>query len=518
VKIYLTIKNYRCFVSPATVEVARGFTAFVGLNNAGKSTFMRFLLEFRPWFGSILELPRFFNALNQPQNTNGPLHVMDPHEVFSNLNEEPIEFSLSCIPEDNESRFGTLKVRFVLWKGMQWRSDIEINGAAIRNHPPCGISADKLLVQDNKEIADLKPVLDTLGVFARSLYIGPFRNTINVGTKSDYLDIQIGEAFIKQFHELKTGPNKRSNEGISKLTEEIRNIFKFSSLDIAPSADQTSIHLTVNSRPYKQHEVGSGLLQFIIVLANAAIKTPQIILIDEPELNLHPALQLNFLTALGKYAEYGVWYSTHSLGLARSSAERVYSVSKDSDGDSKIRPLAGTPRLSEFLGEMSFSSYKELGFEKLLLVEGPTEVKAIQHFLRLLTKDRKILPLPLHGHMPKPDELEEILRITANVVAIIDSERLSENSPLAKDRRDFLDLCVAKQIMASVLDRRAFENYLSDNAIKSVFGGSYRALNHFEKLADANPHWSKSLNWKVAEKMTFSEIRDTDLGRFLMAI
>jgi hypothetical protein len=224
-------------------------------------------------------------------------------------------------------------------------------------------------------------------------------------------------------------------------------------------------------------------------------------------------MQLNFLTTLGKYAEHGVWFSTHSLGLARSSAERVYSITRDGDGDSKVRPLAGTPRLAEFLGEMSFSSYKELGFEKLLLVEGPTEVKAIQHFLRLLGKDRKVLPLPLHGHMPKPDELEEILRITINVTAVIDSERVSESSQLAKDRQEFLDLCAAKKIKASALARRAFENYLTDNAIKSLFGAEYRALSPFEKLADVKPHWSKSLNWKIAEKMTLNDINDTDLGR-----
>ena len=163
---------------------------------------------------------------------------------------------------------------------------------------------------------------------------GQFRNTINAGSKTDYLDIQIGQSFITQFRELKTGSNKKLNSDISKLTDDIRKVFQFDSLDISPTSDNLSLHLTANGKPYKQHEVGSGLTHFAIVLANAALKNSDWILIDEPELNLHPALQLDFLTTLAKYVGNGVWFSSHSIGLARSAAAHVYSVTRVREGDS----------------------------------------------------------------------------------------------------------------------------------------------------------------------------------------
>src|SRR2546428_7327540 len=43
------------------------------------------------------------------------------------------------------------------------------------------------------------------------------------------------------------------------------------------------------------------------------------------------------------------------------------------------------------VGEMSFSSFKEMGFDTILLVEGVTEVKAIQQFLRALKKDHQVV-------------------------------------------------------------------------------------------------------------------------------
>jgi hypothetical protein len=329
------------------------------------------------------------------------------------------------------------------------------------------------------------------------------------------LDIQIGDAFIKQFRGLKTGPSKKSSTEIQRLTDSIRRIFEFDTLDIIPSADDTSLHITVNGKPYKQHELGSGLAQFIVVLANASIKSPRLILIDEPELNLHPRLQLDFLTTLASYAEDGIWFSTHSIGLARSAAERVYSVIRRGDGDSIIRPLDGTPRLSEFLGEMSFSTHKELGFDKILLVEGPTEVKVVQQFLRGMSKDHKIVLLPLHGHMPQAEELDELLRITSNVAALIDSERSYAGAPLEQQRSTFLELCNGRNIKAHALNYRATENYFPDKSVKQVFGPTYKGLGPYERLKSAEPHWGKSENWKLAGTMPIDEIKNTDLGAFL---
>ena len=51
-----------------------------------------------------------------------------------------------------------------------------------------------------------------------------------------------------------------------------------------------------------------------MVLLNIAIKKPSFILIDEPEINLHPSLQIKFLDILERYASNGVLYATHSVG------------------------------------------------------------------------------------------------------------------------------------------------------------------------------------------------------------
>jgi ABC-type cobalamin/Fe3+-siderophores transport system ATPase subunit len=496
----LTIKNYRCFLQPATIEIAKGFTAFVGVNNAGKSVLMRFLLELRNLFSTIGINQHFHRSLldNQRAGIN-LLHVTDSEEIFSNRNNDPINFWFDFIYDERDAtlprrNYFPDQVRFELSRNLQWKTEVFRAGSRIvfpstPNHNP------EHLIQSGSTIFQASPLIEIANTLARTLYVGPFRNTINIGTNENYLDIKIGQAFITQFRDLKTGPSKKNSAGISALTESIRKIFGFESLDIVPSTDNTSLHITINGKPYKQHELGSGIAQFIVVLANAATSKPKILLIDEPELNLHPSLQLDFLTTLGNYVEEGVWYSTHSLGLARSSAERVYSVTKQSDGDSVVKPLEGTPRYAEMLGEMNYGSYKALGFDKILLVEGPTEVKVIQHFLRSIGKEHQIVLLPMHGSWPDEVELSEISRITPNIAALIDSERTSESASIEPRRAAFLNLCRDKNIKAHALQFRATENYFTDRAVKEVFGDSYRGLQPYERLRDIQPNWSKSHNW-----------------------
>jgi ABC-type cobalamin/Fe3+-siderophores transport system ATPase subunit len=516
--IRLTIKNYRCFVAPAVVQFSPGFTAFVGINNAGKSALIRFLVEFRQLFSFLQDRTVLSNHLaGIRSNPISIAHVFDPQEAFSNLNDNSIEVELKFAHEEPLDTDSPTKILISINRDLSWEiktfhQDHEFSFEQRANWLP-----GKKIVSKNGRATNLSVLLEAAEIFCNTLYIGPFRNIINVGANTSYFDIQIGDAFVSQFRELKTGPNKKNSIGIQRLIDDVKKIFEFESLSIDPSSDNHSLHITVNGKPFKQHELGSGLSQFIVVLSNAAIKRPSLILIDEPELNLHPRLQLDFLTALGTYSKNGVWFSTHSLGLARSAAEAIYSVQRLSDGNSVVAPLAGTLRPAELLGELSFSSQKEMGLNQILLVEGPTEVKVIQQLLRKKHKDHLIVLLPMYGHMPDAVELDEVLRITTNVSALIDSEKTSATALLEPKRQAFVDLFKNRGLKVHVLERRATENYFTDGAIQQAFGTNYRALAPYEKLSDASPHWGKGQNWQLAADSA-SAIDATDLGQFLSAL
>ena len=138
--------------------------------------------------------------------------------------------------------------------------------------------------------------------------------------------------------------------------------------------------------------------------------------------------------------------------------------------------------------------------------------------MRFLLELRPLLVLLAHGRLPQAEELEEILRITTDVAAIIDSERSSGGAKIEEKRQRFLALCESRNVKALVLERRATENYFSDAVVKSVFGETYRGLAPYEKLDDVQPHWNKTHNWKLASATPKAEILGTDLGHFLDAL
>ncbi len=97
---------------------------------------------------------------------------------------------------------------------------------------------------------------------------------------------------------------------------------------------------------------------------------------------------------------------------------------------------ASDPSLLEMLGELSFSSYRELGFDGILLVEGGNDIKLFHELLRKYRKDQKYVVISLGGdQLARKDveaELNEIKRISNNVYALVDSERAAVDSPTTR--------------------------------------------------------------------------------------
>jgi energy-coupling factor transporter ATP-binding protein EcfA2 len=519
--IDFTIKNYRCFPDsqPARFTIRPGFTSFVGANNSGKSSLLRFFYEFRHLFAVLASRNSLAIGFRGNAQAFQPAQsIRDVSDLFNDTNERDLSIEMG---------FDTLA------GGIQTKGNISITVPRASTNFTLNFSLGNqkvgqnfvengphgLLFQLPNLVVDFGPFLQSCKDLQNSLYIGPFRNAINVGSQDQYFDIQTGESFVKTWRNHKNGPNRKANEAIYRITDEIGRIFDIARLEINPSTDDRTLQIFVNGKSYKLNEVGSGLTQFIIVLANAAIRNPAYILIDEPELNLHASLQTDFLTTLASYAGRGVLFGTHNVGLARAGSDLVYAVRRIEQGRGDVRPLEALPRLSDFVGELGFSGYKELGFDQVLLVEGATEVRTIQQFLRLLKKEHKVVLIPLGGSAlingDRELELQELKRISENVAALVDSERSSETAAVGAKRDTFSKVCAANSINCCVLRRRATENYLTDNAVKRVKGNKYRALAPYESLQDVSPTWSKSENWRIAREMEFNDIRGTDLGEFL---
>lgn len=532
----ITVKNYRGFTDrqPATIEIGDGFTALIGKNNAGKSTVKLLIYELRNLFPTLLQMdpqstPGFFSMVQGAEVDIHYLGVSDPEELFNNQNSRALSIEIEVIGAEPPTSGDTALCKVLLTADRTTYRRWTLKTFAI-NDPdqplvfPQGVEIVEIgrvrSVQNPNVIYDVRDLAAVLQGLLSSRYYGPFRNAINVGA-ADHFDLKTGTSFINLWDGWKTSGVKAQTRAIGQVTEDIRRLFDFRQLEINASPSLNTLMVTIDGHTYRLAELGSGIAQFIMVLGNAATTRPSLLLIDEPETNLHPSLQIDFLLALAQYASVGCVFSSHSVGLARSVATRLYSFQKSEQGP-LVRPFEVTPNYVEFLGELSFSAFKEMGHDRLLLVEGVNDVKAVQQLLRLVHKEHTTVILPLGGNQlvsgERDAELNELKRLSNNIFAIIDSERVAAGAHLAAGRTAFVDTCKKLDIKVCVTERRAIENYFSDRAVKAAFGDSFTMLEPYQALRELSNGWKKSDNWKIARQMGIEELVETDLGKFINAM
>lgn len=522
----IRLYDYRCFYreTPATLPLDVGFTSFIGPNNSGKSTLIRSLFDLRPAISNLEGL--FSNPNSRAFSSNAPQPILDPSEIITDRKDEA-RCVVDLIPETKGitgSFVSRASLRFDP-SGQHYTVSLfdETNNAIRGGGKDFQILHGAYLRSNVDQVSrDLRPLHRMIQAVQKTMYVGPFRNAINEGAGS-YFDTEIGTSFLTQWHQWKTGPRKVNNRAIQLVTDDVKRLIGAETLDIAASVELKTLQITINQRPQKLHELGAGIAQLIQVLGSALVRQPSFIVIDEPEIHLHPALQTEFLTTLGKYASEGVIFATHSMGLARAVSDRCFSIRKNSEG-SIVRPFEKTPHYAEFLGSMGIAGLQEIGWDRILLVEGTTDVRTIRQFLRLFDLDRKTVVLPMGGDSLASgsalSELSEILRLGGKFSAIVDSERQSAIGEAKKERMAFQAACKHLNVAVLVTQRRAIENYLTQPAINTAFGeGKYKALGEYDEPSrEINAFWGKSRNWLAAGAMTKKEILETDLGEFLKSL
>jgi ABC-type polar amino acid transport system ATPase subunit len=508
------LNTYRCFFQQSTshVPLVRGsITALVGANNSGKSAWLRSIHELRNFLsgafgsGSWQQVGANRTWISQAQGATQFIGIQDPTDLVpANLLklEKKISFEIRVADVMHEMSVYDqhLSVQQQTIKSNSERNEVDVNS---------GAEAARLL--------------------ANSIYFGPFRNISNQAGNTGgaiHYELPVGESFITQWRQLKTGSSRDSKLAVIETQRELASLLGYQSLEINASEDNKTLNLVFDGHLILSlADVGSGIAQMIFAVVTAANRKPEFILIDEPELHLHPTMQAKFVEALARHAKYGVVFATHSIGLARQVATQIFSVTRDRvSGKSTIAPFESTKHAGQLLGELSYSQFAAIGGTHLLLVEGTSEVKVMRVLLRKLGIDADVMIVPLGGSSlitsDKDAELSEFQRIGADVFVLVDSERVSADAAIDRDRAAFIETCKRlfnpSQIHAT--ERRATENYWSDSAIKQIKSDKFRALEAYQLLRDAENGWSKNENWRIAEATDWQELQETDLGQFLLRI
>jgi ABC-type cobalamin/Fe3+-siderophores transport system ATPase subunit len=491
----LKVRNYRAipYRRPLEFEIGKGITFFLGPNNVGKSSLIKMFYELRAAFASVLT--------NQPKQTVSLTTIAD--ELFNQGSEER-----------------AIEIRII--KGS---SDLQV-----RIEQEGDQSQKRYTVSSIRTIGkegELNEILDDVkGLFVESLFIPSIRPMTLRTHDSKIKDVTVSSSLISEIAQWQTGHSLKRKQEFAELEAGLGELFSTDDFRIEVGGVSGNLQLRIDGKFFGIDDLGDGVAHFIFALANALFRKPAYVLIDEPEIGLHPRLQQTFVRALAAKATRGLIAASHSLGLARSSADRIFTVEKDLSGVT-IREFGDnprySPRITDSLHELGYSQFVELGGDCILLVEGRTDIKAFREILRKFNAEQKVIIWHLggSGFLDSGDvtqELSEVKRLNPRKVAVVfDSERTSASAPLAQKFENFKTR--AEEIGYSVYatDLHSTENYVSQAALDTVFPTqNFRALGPFEKFDKTKPHWGKSENWKLFREMSREDVEKTGIGAFLI--
>src|SRR5262249_35263018 len=127
-----------------------------------------------------------------------------------------IEIEFTFIPIDQYPYRVARRLLFTVQRpSLTCSARITMPDGVIQPPTSSNISNDgKLLTFDGMPTITIDGFFELMYTLANTLYIGPFRNAVNVGTKDDYFDIKTGQALIQQWRQLQSGRNKQQRAAI----------------------------------------------------------------------------------------------------------------------------------------------------------------------------------------------------------------------------------------------------------------------------------------------------------------
>lgn len=191
-------------------------------------------------------------------------------------------------------------------------------------------------------------------------------------------------------HYSQRSENGFTPESYTSLINEVKNYFPDLSNIESDRTDEDIATLTYEEYGKKLDILysGTGLKHFVDVLIKTTLSKANIVLLDEPEMGLHPDLQrrfLEYLVRLAKDKQIQFFISTHSPVFLNYSDTFSFFRITNKKGSREVHNIAATATHT-LLSDFGIRPSDIFNQDICLLVEGASEVVFFEHVIRTLYK------------------------------------------------------------------------------------------------------------------------------------
>lgn len=230
--------------------------------------------------------------------------------------------------------------------------------------------------------------------------------------------------------------------------------------DQTPRSRQVSAELDVDN--FLVEVNGSGIKEALRLLLDIEFHTPHLLLVEEPEIHLHPALESGMMGYLKEVSrKCQVFITTHSTNfLDHAEMKNIYLISKPESTSAEL--LSQSEAEDQIPVELGIRPSSLFIHDRLVFVESPTDEEIIREWASKLdvNLDQANVGFVHMGgarnfsYFAASSTLSFLAKRQVNLWFLIDRDE--------KDEKDIsvIQCRLGSNAVASVLEKREIENYL----------------------------------------------------------